>query len=118
MKRYGQSSALSHLFAQGVVSGEIFQMDATFRHEVNKLLPQNCQIANPETRPKRDEFRVIYAIISDRPGPLHLPFFSRLNLKHAAKRLEIAGFRVAKAKIPVDTVFSKAAKATRKVRKR
>jgi Family of unknown function (DUF6119) len=109
-KRYGQSSALSHLFAQGLVSGELFQMDAGFREEVNKKLPQGRKLQNPRLRPKQNQFRVVFAIISDRRGDLKLPFFSRLNLKHATRRLEAYGFRVAKAKIDVNEAFSKTAK--------
>ena len=115
VKRYGQASALSHLFAQGVVSGESFQMDADFRHAVNAILPQAFQIPDSDKRPSQGQYRVIFAIVSDRPGSLRLPFFSRLNMKHAVKRLEIAGFRVAKAKIAVDGVFSKTARLKRKI---
>lgn len=49
----------------------------------------------------------MFAIVSDRAGSLKLPFFSRLNLKHAAKRLEGYGFRVAKTKIPVSLLKTK-----------
>jgi uncharacterized protein (TIGR04141 family) len=110
VKRYSQSSALSHLFAQGLVSGELFQMDASFREEVNKKLPRGRKLPNPKIRPKQGELRVVFAIISDRRGDLKLPFFSRLNLKHAARRLEAYGFRVAKAKIDVNEAFSKTAR--------
>lgn len=109
-KRYGQSSALSHLFAQGLVSGELFQMDAGFREEVNKKLPRGRKLQDPKKRPTQNQFRVVFAIISDRRGDLRLPFFSRLNLKHAARRLEAYGFRVARAKIDVNEAFSKTAK--------
>jgi len=118
IKRYGQASALSHLFAQGVVSGETFQMDAAFRRAVNDQLPPTHQIPNPGMRPGLEQYRIIFAIISDRLGALRLPFFSRLNLKHAAKRLEMCGFRVAKTKISVDTVFSKTAKLKPRMRKK
>ncbi len=105
VKRYGQSSALSHLFAQGLVSGELFQRDEHFRREVNRKLPVSHRLESPKDRPARDHFRVIFAIITDKPGALQLPFFSRLNLRHAASRLEMYGFRVAKAKIVVEEAF-------------
>jgi uncharacterized protein (TIGR04141 family) len=101
IKRYGQSAALSHLFAQGLVAGELFQTDPEFRRAVNLKLPATHKLADPGKRPLQEEYRVVYAIISDRPGPLTLPFFSRINLKHAARRLQGYGFRVAKAKILV-----------------
>lgn len=110
VKRYGQSSVLSHLFAQGLVSGELFCGDKKFREQINELLPKTHRLSNAEDGPERDEFRVVYAIISDQEGALQIPFFSRLNLKHAAKRLELYGFRVAKAKVPVAEAYSMTAK--------
>jgi uncharacterized protein (TIGR04141 family) len=110
IKRYGQASALSHLFAQGTVSGELFQTEAKFRRMVNDKLPETHKLENPERRPKSDAFRVIFGIVSDRPGSLRLPFFSRVNLKHATKRLEAYGFRVAKTKINVSDVIKNLAK--------
>lgn len=110
VKRYGQSSVLSHLFAQGLVSGELFRGDRKFREEVNQRLPRTHALKCVDKGPAPDHFRVVYAVISDRNGPLRIPFFSRLNLKNAAKRLELYGFRVAKAKIAVDEVHSKTAK--------
>jgi uncharacterized protein (TIGR04141 family) len=110
VKRYGQASALSHLFAQGLISGELFQMDPRFREEINKMLPRDRRLQNVKLRPAQGQYRVVFAIISDHRGELRLPFFSRLNLKHAARRLEAYGFRVAKAKIDVNEVFSKTAK--------
>jgi len=77
---------------------------------VNEKLPKTHRLHDPKQRPKYNQFRVVFGIISDRPGALRLPFFSRLNLKHAAKRLEAYGFRVAKAKIEVNQEFSKLSK--------
>ena len=102
IKRYGQSAALSHLFAQGLTSGELFQVDPEFRTALNLKLPLGHQLTDPAKRPQQEEYRVVFAIVSDRSGPLALPFFSRINLKHAARRLEGYGFRVAKAKITVN----------------
>jgi uncharacterized protein (TIGR04141 family) len=102
VKRYGQSSSLSHLFNQGLVSGELFRTDPSFRAKVNGKLPESHQFTKPARTPKLDELQVVFGIITHRSGPLTLPFFSRLNLKHAASRLGAYGFRVAKAKISVD----------------
>jgi hypothetical protein len=44
---------------------------------------------------------VVFAVISDEAGELTLPFFSRVNLKHAATRLQAYGYRTALAKIGV-----------------
>lgn len=107
IKRYGQSAALSHLFAQGLTSGELLQIDPAFREALNQILPEGYRLPDPAKRPPQGEYRVVFAIVSDRPGTLVLPFFSRLNLKHAARRLEGYGFRVAKAKIPVSELLTK-----------
>ena len=101
VKHYSQAAPLSHLFAQGLVSGELFQSDKNFRRKLNDKLPEGRKLANLSDRPADKEYGVVFAIISDRPGPLHIPFFSRLTLRHAAKRLELYGFRVAKTKIAV-----------------
>jgi uncharacterized protein (TIGR04141 family) len=101
VKRYGSSAVLSHLFSQGLVSGELFQTDGEFRRQVNRKLPRTHRLADFVRRPRRGEFRVVFAVISDTDGDLTLPFFSRLNIKHAARRLEGYGYNVAKLKVPV-----------------
>ena len=98
---------MSHLFAQGLISGELFLTDLDFRKKVNKELPSNFQLQDATKRPGQGEYRVVFAVISDVPGELVLPFFSRLNLKHAARRLEAYGYRVERAKVEVDEILSK-----------
>lgn len=107
VKRYGASSVLSHLFSQGVNSGELFLMEEKFRKEVNKKLPQAHRIADIKRRPTPKEYQVVFAVISDSKGDLELPFFSKLNLKHAARRLSSWGYEVALAKIAVDERYAK-----------
>lgn len=107
IKRYGQASALSHLFAQGLTFGEVFLTEQSLRERFNELVPETHRITNVQQRPNAGEYRVVFAVISDRPGPLVLPFFSRLNIKHAARRLEAYGYRVAKLKITVSERVSK-----------
>ena len=102
VKRYGASSVLSHLFAQGRVSGDLFQMDKEFRVKVSKKLPEGFKIRNIHDRPQNDSYQVVYAIISEAPGELDIPFFSRLNLKNSARNLLGLGYRVAKLKIDVE----------------
>lgn len=120
VKRYGQASALSHLFAQGVVSGELFVGDPSFRAEVNRRLPATHRIADVSRRPNNADYRVVFAIVSESDEELRLPFFSRLNLKHAASRLEAFGYRVAMAKIAVadSTRRMKRYRSTGRVRSR
>ncbi len=99
VKRYGGSSPLSHLFAQGVVSGELFASDAEFRRKVNDRLPDAYKLANPDTRPKAGEYEVVYAIISHSDADLDIPFFSKVSLKNARSRLEFCGYNVSLKKV-------------------
>lgn len=101
VKRYAASSVLSHLFSQGVVSGEAFRSDQAFRKAVNDYLPAAFRIPTPEHTPDPSAYQVVFAVVSDEPADLTLPFFSRVNLKHAAKRLQAYGYRTALAKIQV-----------------
>lgn len=112
VKIYGKSSVFSHLFSQGFVSGQLLQLDAEFRRKVKtKLASPFSELINVESRPKEDEFTVVYAVISDSPEKvLHLPFFSRVNLNNTWKALKGFGFNVQLLKIAVDPVYAKTKK--------
>lgn len=99
VKKYGGSSVLSHLFQQGIVSGELFLSESSFRNDVNKLLGENFKLHKPSIHQNAAEYEICYAIMSDVPGPLHVPFFSKVVLKNAVKRLTAYGYRVTKKKI-------------------
>lgn len=101
IKRYAASSVMSHLFSQGVVSGEAFRSDQAFREAVNAYLPPAFQIPTPERMPDPAAYQVVFAVVSNEPDDLTLPFFSKVNLKHAATRLQAYGYRTALAKIQV-----------------
>jgi len=100
IKRYGFSSVLSHLFAQGLVSGNLFFHDAEFRHKVNVQLPPTHRLPNPDNRPRDGEYTIIFGIITKSAGPLTLPFFSRVNLRAAHRQLTNLGYTVQLARIP------------------
>ena len=102
IKRYGSSSVLSHLFSQGRISGELFQMEPDFRDKVNNFLPICFKMKNSKKRPMSNAYQIVFAIISDVPGDLNIPFFSRLNLKNSYRNLQGLGYRVAKSKIDVN----------------
>ena len=107
VKRYGGSNVLSHLFAQGTVSGELFSTQVDFRYAVNQRLPESHQIDDHTKHPSPEEYHVIFAVVSNQFGDeLSLPFFSRLNLRAAARRLRGYGYRVSIAKIPVQHMFA------------
>jgi len=101
VKRYGGSATLSHLFYQGVVSAEFFQMDKTYRDLVRQKLPARFQHLIPDARPKTEEYHIVFAIISTSDKVLWMPFFSRVGVRHAVRRLEGFGYRVSLAKIGV-----------------
>lgn len=106
VKRYRSSSSLSHLFAQGLVAAECFLADSSFRVQLNQLVPGPFQLPDPSARPIPQDYCFVYAIVSRSPGELRVPFFSRLTVRHAARRLQGFGYRVALAKISVDPVRS------------
>ncbi len=101
VKRYGDSSVLSHLFAQGVVSAETFRREKKFRELVNSHLPSTHALGTAVEQMSPQDFTVTFAIISESPKPLHesLPFFSKVNLRNAVKLLESNGYKVRLAKI-------------------
>jgi uncharacterized protein (TIGR04141 family) len=107
VKRYSGSRDLSHLFAQGLNSGQLFQIDEDFRRAVDPHLPEIFRGRFVASRPAAQELRVVLAIVSKSIKPLNLPFFAKLSLRHAAQRLEIFGYRVALAKIDTDQQHAK-----------
>lgn len=103
VKKGNESATLSHLFAQGTVSAELFVADSRFRAEARAYVqgtPCDTDDLFPTTV-RRDHVTVIYAIVNPRVGALAqtLPFFSRVNLVNAARRLHALGCRVQKKHI-------------------
>jgi uncharacterized protein (TIGR04141 family) len=110
VKLYGKSSVLSHLFAQGFVSGQLIQTDPTFRQKVRgQLSAPFADMFHADQRPRG--FSIVYAIISEaKEARLRLPFFSRVNLNNTARLLRGFGYTVELLKIPVDDQYSKTIK--------
>ena len=106
VKRYSGSRDLSHLFAQALNSGQLFQLDTGFRTAVDPYLPEGLRGRFLAERPAKEELRIVLAIVSKSLKPLNLPFFAKLSLRHATQRLEIYGYRVALTKIPTDQVHA------------
>ena len=101
VKKYGGSSVISHLFQQGVVSGELFISDIQFRTDVNDKLSDPYKLMTPIDRSDPTKYEVCFAIMSDIPGDLHVPFFSKVVMKNAVKRLQTYGYNVTKKKIEI-----------------
>jgi uncharacterized protein (TIGR04141 family) len=97
VKRYGGSSVLSHLFAQGVVSADLFVQDPNFRKSVNKHLPATHKL--PTAAVRASDYEVVYAIVSRSKSALDLPFFSKVSLRVAVRRIRALGYNVSLAKI-------------------
>ena len=103
VKRYGQSSILSHLFMQGLVSANSLLADVRFRQVLNEKLPKSHVFSRPGDRPDPQLFEVAFAIGSKEVGPLQLPFFSRVTLKNVARTImQSYGYRVTVNKIQVN----------------
>jgi uncharacterized protein (TIGR04141 family) len=101
IKRYGGSKTLSHLFYQGVVSAELFKMEPEYRKLVRGKLPVAFRNFDAAAQPKFEEFHVVFGIISQSDKPLNMPFFSRVGIRHAVRRLQAFGYKVSMAKISV-----------------
>ena len=99
VKRYGGSSVLSHLFSQGIVSGELFIADSEFRKKINDKLPADRKISNPEAKLVSSDFEIVFAVISSHSDKLDIPFFSKVNLRNAKRRLETFGYKVSFQKV-------------------
>lgn len=104
VKKYSSSSVLSHLFSQAYVSAEILVMSPEVVEQVNERIKENkgCDyvfVFNSKKQPREE--RIVLAIMQDREGDLHLPFFSKVNLKQYSQKLESMGFSVEVAKINI-----------------
>ncbi|MDY6924082.1 MAG: TIGR04141 family sporadically distributed protein [Pseudomonadota bacterium] len=100
VKKYSGSAQLSHLFNQGLVSGELFVSAADFREKLNEKLPANRRLADTAARPIAGDHEIVFAIIMPHARPLDIPFFSKVSLRNARRRLEGGfGFKVTKLKI-------------------
>jgi uncharacterized protein (TIGR04141 family) len=100
VKRYGQAPVFSHLFQQGVNSAELIMGDRAFREKLYDTLPAQLRSEPRGSRPDPATQTVVYAITSASAKPIwDLPFFSKLSLRNAARRLGTLGLSVALVKI-------------------
>lgn len=117
VKKYGSSSIFSHLFSQATVSAEHFQNDASIVSQVNRHLNGecNCKIKCKESyvtlkKQKEESYIITFAVIDPkvrnknihRKDDIHMPFFSKVNLRYQATNLINKGFSVNLTKISVD----------------
>ena len=104
VKHYQASAVLSHLFSQGLVSGELLLFDEEFRGKLNDkfdtLGAPHYKLQNTSTRPDPSEYEIVFAIISKLGTPLDIPFFSKVNLRNIKRTLENFGYKVSLLEIP------------------
>jgi uncharacterized protein (TIGR04141 family) len=100
IKRYSGSSTLSHLFAQGIVSAELFLNVPEFRAKVNTYVSSNCKLADPAAPINPQQYEIIYGIVSKSNKEINLPFFSKVMLRNARTVLQNLNYRVSLCKIP------------------
>ena len=67
-----------------------------------KNFPTHIKISNEADRPAASDYQVIFAIISSSDSDLELPFFSKVSLRNATRRLETYGYTVALQKIKIE----------------
>ena len=104
VKRKFSSSSLSHLFGQGVVSGDALASYGEFRSAVRDLVADSPLHAELFAEPfLASAHEVVYAIVGPwregEPLSAHVPFFSRVNLRRHAATLRRLGYRVTYARI-------------------
>lgn len=80
------------------------------KHKADRQLPhldfqtidtQYHELADAESWPDPTDYEICYAIMSDIPGELHIPFFSKVVMKNAIKRLQAYGYKVTKKKVSI-----------------
>jgi uncharacterized protein (TIGR04141 family) len=94
------SGALSHLFRQGELGGELFCREPEFRRAARAYLEGLDAAAVdliPEAPLDARQYTLRFGIIAKRrarAGDFDIPFFSKVSFQHAARRLSAYGFNV------------------------
>jgi len=91
IKNYYGSSALSHLFAQGQVSGQMFLSDNKFRQKV--IQKEKMISFDPDIEPNPSDYKIVFGIISESENDLNIPFFSKVHFKNVKGLLNTFGFK-------------------------
>lgn len=117
VKRGSNSSSLSHLFAQGLVSCETFLQDQPFREKVNEKLPNNLKLKNVNRKPVSSDYTVVFGIVSKKEQAIDLPFFSKVNLRRACRQIDNFNYNTQLALIQEDENWAKKQKIKAKKRK-
>jgi uncharacterized protein (TIGR04141 family) len=103
LKRYSGSSALSHLFNQGMNSAKVMKSDLDFVQKVNEELPASHRLPIEQPINPRD-YEVVFGIISATAEDLpdKLPFFSKISLMRAMEDIQrVMGYSASFAGIEI-----------------
>jgi uncharacterized protein (TIGR04141 family) len=102
VKRMTQSSTLSHLFMQGLVSAELLASNAPGYRD--RVLADLAALDPGATFGESYEWTIVYAIATSKPGPLSdsLYFFSKVCLDRTIRQLSAIGVKVAIARIQIE----------------
>lgn len=94
------SGALSHLFRQGELAGELFCREPEFRQAARAYLEGlDAAVVDliPDGPPDARQYTLRFGIIAKRRirgGGFDIPFFSKVSFQHAAHRLSAYGYSV------------------------
>ncbi|MBV7388419.1 TIGR04141 family sporadically distributed protein [Pasteurellaceae bacterium TAE3-ERU1] len=102
VKCYHNSSALSHLFSQGLSSIQLILQDRNFCSLCNEKLPKEYQLPDEVNA---SDFEIIYVILTKgkrQKEPSFLPLFSKINLRNYYNRLKLMGVSTSIAIISSD----------------
>lgn len=106
VKRHFWSATLSHLFNQGLVSGQMLLQSSDFRAEaIAKTVEvgagsHDAVITSDGFR--ASDYEIVFAIVDDwkeKTLAERLPFFSSVTLRHVATTLELMGYSVTYRKV-------------------
>lgn len=111
------SAALSHMFAQGLISAEAFKEFPECRKQLNEklLTPRGLTLLDPDAEIDQKKYRIVYAIIRKKGQPL--PFFSKVNLRQAFRSLRNWSYYPYLAEIDIDETWALTKTVTKSAKK-
>lgn len=101
VKRRSGSAQLSHLFSQGAVAGELYVQDSNFREKLNDKFPDTHKLGNPAQQPDPKAHEIVFAVVGGN-GSENIPFFSKVTIRNARRRLRGYGYNVSKCFVPAE----------------
>lgn len=103
VKRYGGSSVLSHLFAQGSISAELLMKRKSFRKNADGLVEsKGFRIPPQKSFGGKNRRQLTYAIIGSEE---YLPLFSKINLQNAVRGLSSYDWETQLQFVPVTEAY-------------